>query len=418
MSDISKCRRDFPLLDQNIYTSPLIYLDNAATTQLPRQVLDRMLDHYLCDNANVHRGIHSLSERSTAAYEDARYSVASFLGAKDSEIIFTSGTTDGINMLAGMYSEQILKPGMSVIVSQMEHHSNLIPWQEACKRSGAELLIAPITDNGDLDTDALRAMLSQNTALVAITAVSNVTGAVNPIEDIIQWSHSAGAAVLIDAAQALRHIRIDLSKTKADFLCFSGHKMCAPAGIGVLFARENRSKSLSPVRFGGGMVADVTESDAIWNAPPACFEAGTVNYPAAIGLAKALDYMTQIGLDEISAYEQSLINAYEDMLKGFPQIHILGKPAHRASAISFTLRSSRKPGEQGKDICPSAFDAAMLLDKLGVAVRSGHHCARPLLRRLGVEYAVRISPAFYNTFEEVEKTKIALGKVLDILYRK
>ena len=403
MPDFTALRRDFPILSQEIGGRRLVYLDSAATAQVPLPVLERVRAHYVCDNANVHRGIHSLSERSTAAYEAARATAAAFLGAEPEEIIFTSGTTGGINLLAQMFAEQVLRPGDAVITTQMEHHSNLVPWQEACRRSGAELRVAPVTDRGELDLLALARLLTPEVKLLAITAVSNLTGTVNPLEAIIPAAHAVGAAVLVDAAQALRHRRIDVRALGCDFLVFSGHKLGSPGGIGVLYAARDRLAQLRPVRFGGGMVDDVTDYEATFSAAPQCFEAGTPNYPAAIGLGAALEYLQEIGLDAIAAHERELLAAYAEMLGKFPTVRILGAPRSRAGALSFTVEGA------------SAFDVAVLLDKLGVAVRSGHHCARPLLRRLGADYAVRISPAFYNDFDEIETVEAALRCVFGVL---
>ena len=403
MPDFAALRGDFPILTQELGGRRLVYLDSAATAQVPLPVLERMRAHYLSDNANVHRGIHSLSERSTAAYEAARGTAAAFLGAAPEEIIFTSGTTDGINLVAWMFSEQVLGPGDAVVTTQMEHHSNLVPWQEACRRSGAELRVAPVTDRGELDLPALARLLTPEVKLLAVTAVSNVTGTVNPLETIIPSAHAVGAAVLVDAAQALRHRRIDVRALGCDFLVFSGHKLCAPGGSGVLYAAREQQAGLRPVRFGGGMVDDVTDYEATWAEAPQCFEAGTPNYPASIGLAAALEYLQAAGLEAIAAHEHALLAAYEEMLGKFPAVRILGAPRERAGALSFTVEGA------------SAFDVAVLLDKLGVAVRSGHHCARPLLRRLGADYALRISPAFYNILGEVEAVEAALRRVLGVL---
>lgn len=403
MPDFDALRRDFPILEQKINGRPLIYLDSAATTQLPLPVLERMQQHYCGDNANVHRGIHSLSARSTAAYEAARAAAAAFLGALPEEIVFTAGATDGINLLAAAYAGQLLMPGDAVVATQMEHHSNLVPWQEACRRSGAELRVAPVTDSGELDLSALARLLTPAVKLLAITAVSNVTGTVNPLETIIPAAHAVGAAVLVDAAQALRHRRFDVRALDCDFLVFSGHKLCAPAGIGVLYGKRERLDGLRPVRFGGGMVEDVTERSAVWSGTPQRFEAGTPNYPAAIGLAAAIDYLQSAGPEAVAAREQALLAGYEEMLRSFPAVRVLGTPRERAGALSFTVEGA------------SAFDVAMLLDRLGVAVRSGRHCAAPLLRRLGADYAVRISPAFYNSPDEVPAVRSALRRVFEVL---
>lgn len=402
--DLSAAAGDFPILSGSVHGHPLIYLDNAATTQMPRCVLDRMQRHYAQDNANVHRGIHSLSERSTAQYEGARETVRRFLGARSArEIVFTSGTTGAINLVARGFQERFLRPGDEVIVTEMEHHSNLIPWQETCRRSGATLRIIPVTDGGELDLDAYSAMLTPKTRLVAVTAVSNVLGTVNPLKEIIAAAHRVGAAVLVDAAQAMRHMARPMQTLDCDFLCFSGHKLLAPGGIGVLYGRESLLEQLPPVSFGGGMVDQVRLSGADYGALPGRLEAGTPNYPAAIGLAAAMEYLSGAGLERVARREEELLRDYEEMLGEFQQIRILGHPARRAGAISFTAGNI------------SPYDISMLLDRLGIATRSGHHCAQPLLRRMGAERAVRISPAFYNTPDEIDAVRQALRRIFAVL---
>lgn len=404
MTDFDMVRGDFPILSTQTYGHPLVYLDNAATTQLPRCVLQTIQEHYEKYNSNVHRGIHYLSERSTAHFEMARETVRRFLGAKSSkEIIFTSGTTDAINLVARGFQEKLLRPGDEVIATEMEHHANLIPWQEACRRSGATLRIIPVTHAGDLDLDSYATMLSPKTKIVAVTAVSNVLGTVNLLENMIRTAHQVGAAVLVDAAQAIRHVRIQVQSLECDFLCFSGHKVMGPAGIGVLYGREEWLEQLSPVTFGGGIVDQVTLYETTYDQLPQRLEPGTPNYPGAIGLAAALDYLSALGLDEIAEREDRLLQGYENMLKKFPSVRILGEPAKRASVVSFAVEGA------------SPYDISMLLDKLGVATRSGHHCAQPLLARLGVPYAVRISPAFYNQFEEISTVQSALERTLSVL---
>ncbi|MGM9606280.1 MAG: aminotransferase class V-fold PLP-dependent enzyme [Oscillospiraceae bacterium] len=404
MIDFQSVRNDFPILSSQVHGHPLIYLDNAATTQLPRCVLQSVREHYEKYNSNVHRGIHYLSEQSTSHFEAARAAVCRFLGANSCrEIVFTSGTTDSINLVARGFQERFLFPGDEVITTEMEHHANLIPWQEACRRSGAVLRVIPLSETGDLDLDSFHAMLSPRTRLVAVAAVSNVLGTVNPLEPIIEAAHRVGAAVLVDAAQAMRHLRFDVQALDCDFLCFSGHKVMAPAGIGVLYGKEEWLDKLPPVSFGGGIVEHVSQFEAAYTALPQRLEAGTPNYPGAIGLAAALDYLSGLGLEAVARQEDLLLQAYETMLRQFPRIHILGEPARRAGVLSFTV----------KDFSP--YDVSMLLDKLGVATRSGQHCAQPLLERLGTAYAARISPAFYNQLEEVPAVQAALERTLSVL---
>lgn len=404
MTDFEIVRRDFPILSAQVHGRPLIYLDNAATTQLPGQVLDCLREHYERYNSNVHRGIHFLSEQSTAHFENARETVRRFLGARSvREIVFTSGTTDAVNLVARGFQERLLHPGDEVIVTEMEHHANLIPWQEACRRSGAVLRVVPLTDAGELDMDAFYRLLSPKTRLTAVTAVSNVLGTVNPLKEIVGAAHGVGAAVLIDAAQAMRHLRLSVEELDCDFLCFSGHKVMGPAGIGVLWGKEEWLDRLPPVSFGGGMVDYVGLYESTYDDLPRRLEAGTPNYPGAIGLAAALEYLCALGLDEIAQREDRLLGEYETMLRQFPCVRILGEPARRVGAVSFTVDGV------------SPYDMAKLLDQLGVAVRSGHHCAQPLLRRMGVEYALRISPAFYNLPGEIPTVGAALERTLSVL---
>ncbi len=404
MKNISEIRKDFPILETQVYGRPLIYLDNAATTQVPRQVLDTVQMFYETSNSNVHRGVHYLSEQSTSMYEAARNTVARFLNAADpSEIIFTSGTTAAVNMAARGLEEGMLREGDEVIVTRMEHHSDFVPWQQACRRSGAVFKIAELTDNGDLDLEDLAAKLTERTKIVAFCAVSNVLGTVNPVKKIAQMAHAAGAMVFLDAAQAVRHMKLDVQELECDFLCFSGHKMMGPSGTGVLYGRAESLAKLVPNIYGGGMVDEVLDDVTSFDDAPGCFEAGTPNYQGAVGLAAAIDYLEDTGLDEISAYEAELLRSLEDILDQFPNVRILGKPEVRAGAISIDV-----PGV-------SPYDMAVLMDKLGVASRSGHHCAQPLLRKLGLEYALRFSPAFYNTGEEIAHAAEALEQTLRIL---
>ncbi len=404
MKNINEIRKDFPILETQVYGRPLIYLDNAATTQVPRQVLDAVRAFYESSNSNVHRGVHYLSEQSTSMYEAARNTVARFLNAADpSEIIFTSGTTAAVNMAARGLEEGILREGDEVIVTRMEHHSNFVPWQQACRRSGAVFKIAELTGSGDLDLEDLAEKITERTKIVAVCAVSNVLGTVNPVKKIAQMAHAAGAMVFVDAAQAVRHMRLDVQELECDFLCFSGHKMMGPSGTGVLYGRAESLAKLVPCMYGGGMVDEVLDEMTTFDAAPGCFEAGTPNYQGAVGLAAAIDYLENTGLDEISAYEAELLHELECVLDKFPDVRILGKPEKRAGVISIDV-----PGV-------SPYDMAVLMDKLGIAARSGHHCAQPLLRKLGPEYALRFSPAFYNTGEEIAHAAQALEQTLKIL---
>lgn len=389
MEDISaKVRGNFPILAQTVWGRPLVYLDNAATTQLPVQVLGRVEEHYRMGNGNVHRGIHRLSELSTKSLEEARAEARAFLNAQASEeIIFTSGTTAAVNLVAnGM--EGMLSAGDEVLVSVLEHHSNFVPWQQLCQKTGATFRVLPAPE-GVFDMDTYLSLLGPKTRMVAVTQVSNLTGSVLPVKEITLHARSAGAWVLVDGAQGVRHENTDVQRLDCDFYCFSGHKMMAPAGIGVLYGRGELLEKLQPSVFGGGMVDEVGEDRTTFGPLPSRLEAGTPNYPAAIGLGEAIRYLTGIGRDKIAAYEHALLTHTEEELARIPEVTLLGKPQKRAGVLSFTV----------ENVHP--YDLASLLDKQGVAVRSGTHCAMPALKALGVRVATRVSPAFYNTFEEI-----------------
>lgn len=401
---LQEARKDFPILSSQVNGKPLIYLDNGATTQVPEPVLEVLMEQYHSHQANVHRGIHTLSERSTRRMEEAREKVAHFLGAAcPEEIIFTSGATGSINLVARSLSFQGLGPGDTVITTQLEHHANLIPWQEACRRTGATLRVVPVTPEGELDLDSLRRFLKEKPKLLAVTWVSNVTGTVNPLEEIIPLAREAGAMVLVDGAQAVRHMPLNMQKLDCDFFCFSGHKMMAPTGTGVLYGKKALLEQLVPENFGGGMVDQVSDYSATYGELPFRLEAGTPNIAGNIALGAAVDYLEALGLDRIRAREEGLLQAAEETLSAIPSVRILGKPAHRAGCISFNLEGCHY------------FDVAKLLDLLGVAVRSGHHCAQPLLTAFGETGAVRVSPAFYNTLEEMDQLGAALRRVEQVL---
>ena len=402
MLDVSEIRNDFPILSRTVHNKPLIYLDNAATTQLPTPVLDRLLEHYRRDNANVHRGAHSLSNRATAAYEAARETAARFIGAPDSHsLVFTSGATSAINTVAlGM--ENSINPGDEIIVTQLEHNSNLLPWQRLCSRREAKLKIVP-HDNGEIRVDDFAAALTQKTRFAALTHVSNLTGSVLPIDEMIASAHSRGVPVLIDGAQAMRHEHINVARLKCDFYCFSGHKMLAPAGIGVLYMRPDWREKLPPAFLGGGTVDSVSQDGFVLSAPPHRFEAGTPNVAGAVALAAAIDYIDAIGRADIAAHERSLINYTEEKLSEIEGAEIFGRPRKRSGVVSFSINEI------------NAYDLASLLDKHGIAVRSGSHCAHLGLAGFPGRTALRVSPAFYNTHEEIETLVAAVQKSTSLL---
>ena len=397
--DVEILRRDFPILDQIVNDEPLVYLDNAATTQKPTQVLEAIAAYYEKDNANVHRGVHTLAERATAAYEAARERVRSFIhAASTKEVLFTRGTTTGLNWVA-RYAESVLQPGDEVLISVMEHHSNIIPWQEACKKTGARLIYAYLKD-GMLDLADFRSKLTEKTRFVALAHVSNVLGVVNPIKEIAELVHQANALLVVDGAQSVPHMKIDVQDLGVDFFAFSGHKMLGPTGIGVLYGKEELLERMSPVEFGGEMIDFVYEQEATWKELPWKFEAGTPNIAGAIGLAVAIDYLDKIGMETVHQYEQELIAYVFPKLQAVEGLTIYGSEdlAQRSGVISFNLAGLHP------------HDVATALDYEGVAVRAGHHCAQPLLSYLGVAATVRASFYLYNTKADCDKLVEALQK--------
>ena len=399
MIDVEKIRKDFPILDQIVNDEPLVYLDNAATTQKPKVVLEAVNRYYQEDNANVHRGVHTLAERATASYEAARETVRRFINASSTkEVLFTRGTTTGLNWI-GRFAEEILEEGDEVLISIMEHHSNILPWQEACRKTGAKLVYAYLKDGG-LDLEDFREKLTDRTKFVSITHASNVLGVINPIQELAQLAHEKGAIMVVDGAQSIPHMKIDVQKLDADFFVFSGHKMAGPTGIGVLYGKEHYLNQMSPVEFGGEMIDFVYEQSATWKELPWKFEAGTPNMAGAIGLAAAIDYLEAIGMDAIEHHEQDLIAYVFPKLQAIEGLKIYGSQdlAKRSGVISFNLG----------DLHPH--DLATALDYEGVAVRAGHHCAQPLIHYLEVPATARASFYLYNTKEDCDKLVEALIK--------
>ncbi|MFH6624518.1 cysteine desulfurase [Streptococcus suis] len=397
--DLERIRKDFSILDQVVNDEPLVYLDNAATTQKPQQVLDVLADYYQKDNANVHRGVHTLSERATARYEAARQKVADFIQAKSSkEILFTRGTTTGLNWVA-QFAKEILQPDQEVIISVQEHHSNIIPWQQACQQTGAKLRYVTLKD-GELDMDHLRSLLSSKTKFVSLAHVSNVLGSVAPIVEIAELVHEVGAYLVVDGAQSVPHMAVKVQELDVDFYAFSGHKMLGPTGIGILYGKEELLNRMSPVEFGGEMIDFVYEQSATWKELPWKFEAGTPNIAGAIGLGAAIDYLTEIGMDAIQAHEAELVDYVFPKLQAIPGLTIYGSQdlSKRTGVIAFNL----------DDLHPH--DVATALDYEGVAVRAGHHCAQPLLRYLQVPATVRASFYIYNTKADCDKLVEAIIK--------
>lgn len=404
MFDVEKIRADFPILSTEVYGKPLIYFDNGATTQKPRCVLDRIMHAYECENGNIHRGVHYLSEIATDRHEKARARVARFIGAEDSaEIVFTRGTTESINLVSRTLPDVICHPGDEILVTGMEHHSNIVPWQIACERLGLKLKVIPVLDNGELDYQALDNLLTSKTKIVACTAISNVLGTVNNIETVITAAHSVGAVVLIDCAQAIAHTHIDVKTINADFIAFSGHKVYAPNGIGVLWGRRELLEKMPPFMGGGEMIDRVTFEKTTYNKLPYKFEAGTPDYIGSLALAEAFDYIERIGFDDIIEYEHRLLDYAISQISTVEGVRQIGTAAHRSGVLSFVVDGVHP------------YDIGTMLDKLGIAVRTGHHCAEPLIDRFSVPGTVRASFAMYNTLTEIDTFIEGLKKVLTIL---
>ena len=402
--NIAKVRQDFPILDQKVKGKPLIYLDNAATTQKPQIVIDAISQFYSTTNANVHRGAHTLSDDATELFENARNSVQGFINAKHAhEIVWTRGTTEAINTIASGLAQSFLKPGDEIIISAMEHHANIVPWQVAAKRSGAKIVVAPINEKGELNFSIYKTLLNKNTAVVAMTHVSNTLGTINQVKEIVQSAQQVNAITVIDGAQAIGHSFVDVQDLDCDFYAFSGHKLFGPTGIGVLFGKEARLEQLPPFQTGGEMIKTVTFQQATWNELPYKFEAGTPNIAGAIGLAAAIDYVNSIDRVGALAHEQRLINYCSELANNMDDIHIYGTAENKTAIFSFLMG----------DAHPS--DVGTLLNQQGIAVRTGHHCTMPLMNELGISGTVRASFSIYNTEEEVAMLFAALTKVRTFL---
>ncbi len=401
---INETIRDlFPILNRTIYGKRLVYLDNGATTQKPKQVIERIVQSYENENSNVHRGVHYLSEISTKAHENARKKVADFINAVPEEIIFTRGTTESINLVSRSYIEGCCEAGDEIIFSTMEHHSNMVPWQMAAERCGLKFRAIPINDDGTLNLEAYKAMLNEKTRLVAITHTSNVLGTVNPIREISDAAHKVGAKVLVDAAQAIAHTKVDVVALGADFLAFSGHKMYAPTGIGVLWGKKELLEAMPPFMGGGEMIDHVTIEHTTYGALPYKFEAGTPNYVGSAALATAIDFINETGIDNIHKHEAELLHYATEKLKEIERVHIIGNAPDKSGIISFVADGAHH------------YDIGLMLDKMGIAVRTGHHCAEPIMARYGIPGTVRISFAVYNTIEEIDIFINALNRILNML---
>lgn len=400
MYDINKIREDFPILSRTVYDKPLVYLDNAATTQKPLCVLDAMRDEYLNVNANVHRGVHYLSQQATDLHEAARETVRRFVNAGSvNEIIFTRGTTEGLNLVASSFCEEFMQEGDEVIVSVMEHHSNIVPWQLQAAKRGIAIRVVPMDECGNLDIDEYKNLFNERTKLVSIAHVSNVLGTINPVKEITRIAHEHGVPVLVDGAQSTPHFRVDVQDIDCEFFVFSGHKMYGPTGIGVLYGKESWLDRLPPYQGGGEMIESVTFEKTVFEKLPFKFEAGTPDYVATHGLAKAIEYIESIGLDNISAHERELTDYCMQRLSEIDGMRIFGTSSHKDAVVSFLVRDIHH------------LDMGTLLDRLGIAVRTGHHCAQPLMDRLGIQGTVRASFALYNTKEEIDILANGIARV-------
>ncbi len=405
MFDVQRVRQDFPILQRQVHGKPLVYLDNAATSQKPRSVVDALVRYYETTNANIHRGIHVLAEEATAQYEAARAKVARFIGARSpGEIIFVRNTTEAINLAARTWAQATLRPGDEIVVTEAEHHSNLVPWQLVARQTGARIRAIPITDDGVLDMDAARQIIGDQTRLVAIAHMSNVLGTIHPIKELTRLAHARGARILLDGAQSIPHLPVDVSDLDCDFLAFSGHKMLGPTGVGVLYAKSELLASLEPLYGGGGMIREVWIDEATWAEAPERFEAGTPNVADVIALGAAIDYLESIGMDTIREHEIRLTGYALDALSNIPGVRLFG-PAdlqQRGGVVSFYCG----------DVHPH--DVSTVVDQEGVAIRAGHHCCQPLMRRLGVPATARASFYLYNLPEEVDALARALNRVKEI----
>jgi cysteine desulfurase/selenocysteine lyase len=390
--DVEKIRKDFPILSRKVNSKPLIYFDNGATTQKPKQVINAIVKYYSEQNANIHRGVHTLSQEITSAYENARVTIQKHINAKHShEIIFTRGTTESINLVATAFGKKIVQVGDEIIVSEMEHHSNILPWQQLCEEKSAMLKVIPINDEGELKLDEYKKLLSAKTKLVAITHVSNTLGTINPVKEIISLAHQKNIPVLVDGAQAIPHMKVDVQNLDCDFYCFSGHKVYAPTGVGILYGKEEWLRKLPNYQVGGGTIKTVSFTKTEYADIPLRFEAGTPNIEGGIGLQSAIDYINSIGLEKISVYEHELLEYATEKLSAVEGLKIIGTAKNKASVISFVLDG----------IHP--YDAGVILDQLGIAVRTGHHCTQPIVEHFNCVGTVRVSLSFYNTKEEIDE---------------
>lgn len=397
--DIAAIRAEFPALHQKVYNKPLVYLDNAATTQKPKAVIDRIQNYYAFENCNIHRGVHYLSQQATAAFEQARNNIARLLHATHShEIIFTKGTTDSINLVAHSLGKLLLQKGDTVLITGLEHHSNMVPWQQLCIENGSQLLVAELNDKGETNLEHFRKLLELKPKIVAITHISNALGTINPVKEMISWAHALNIPVLVDGAQSIAHMRIDVQDLDCDFFVFSGHKVYAPMGVGVLYGKEYWLEKMPPYQFGGEMVDQVSYAQTSFNQLPFKFEAGTPNVGAVLGLETALIFSETIGFKAIAAHEDALLAYAMKKLNAIDGLRFVGEASNKAAVISFLIKNTHP------------YDMGILLDKMGVAVRTGHHCAQPIMDYYGIPGTIRASFAMYNTFDEIDAFAEAVKK--------
>ncbi len=398
--DIHKIRSEFPILKRKVYDKPLVYFDNAATTQKPQAVIDRISDYYANENCNIHRGVHLLSQEATTAFEETRDQIVAFINApKREEVIFTKGTTESINLVASTFGRKRLNEGDEILITGLEHHSNLVPWQMLCYEKGAKLQVVPFNDKGEVELSAFSDMISDRTRLIAVAHISNTLGTINPVKEMISLAHKKNIPVLIDGAQAISHLKVDVDDLDCDFYCFSGHKIYAPMGVGVLYAKEEHLENMPPYQSGGEMVERVSLNETSFNELPLKFEAGTPNVEAVLGMGTAISYMEDIGIQEIATYEKDLLAYGTKRLQEINGLHIYGTATNKTGVLSFII----------DDI--HSYDAGTIIDKFGIAVRTGHHCAQPVMDSFGIPGTIRASLAIYNTKEEIDQLVEAIHQV-------
>jgi cysteine desulfurase/selenocysteine lyase len=401
--DITELRQQFPTLSREIHGKPLVYFDNGATSQKPRSVIDRIARFYENENSNIHRGVHTLSQEATTAYEESRITIQRYLNAAhEHEVIFTKGTTDSINLVAFSFGE-LLNAGDEIIISAMEHHSNIVPWQMLCERKGCVLKVVPMTKSGELMLDEYQALLSEKTKLVSMTHISNSLGTINDVKEIIKRAHAVGAKVLIDGAQSIQHLKVDVQELDCDFFAFSGHKIFGPTGVGILYGKSSLLNQMPPYQGGGDMIKEVTFEKTTYNELPHKFEAGTPDIAGGIGLGAAFEFLNSLDMISVAQHEQELLEYAKDKLSGIEGIQFYGEAANKTSVISFLIDGTHP------------YDVGVLLDKMGIAVRTGHHCTQPVMQFFDIPGTIRASFAFYNTFEEVDEFIAALNRIVPML---